>query len=172
MPASNNPFRLNVGLLINQPVGSSRDFGFDILHLHLEQDIDLSNLSGLARFTRTAQGILAQVRLQATLRTECVRCLTYFQQPLNTDFTELYAFSRKSITESELLLPDDANINLKPLVRDYLLLDIPIKPLCSEDCKGLCPVCGENLNENLCNHELENIDPRLSILKSLLDKDN
>jgi len=172
VPASYNPFRLNVGFLINQPVGSSRDFVFEIPNLHLEQDFDLNGLSGMARFTRTAQGILAQVRLRATLRTECVRCLTYFQQPLNTEFTELYAFSRKSVTESELLLPEDANINLKPLVRDYLLLDIPIKPLCSVDCKGLCPVCGENLNENLCNHEPENIDPRLSILKSLLDKDN
>ena len=172
MPASQNPFRLNVGFLINQPVGTSRDFVFEIPHHRLEQDLELSDLSGLARFTRTAQGILTQVRLQATLRTECVRCLTNFQQPLHTDFTELYAFSRKSVTDSELILPEDANINLRPLARDYLLLDIPIKPLCSEDCKGLCPVCGENLNENLCNHEPENIDPRLSILKSLLDKDS
>ena len=172
MPASSNPFRLNVGLLIHQSVGSSRDFVFEIPQLQLDSDLELRELSGLARVTRTAQGLLVQVKMHATLRTECVRCLTDFQQPLSTDFTELYAFSRKSVTDSELILPEDAHINLKPLIREYMMLDIPIKPLCSPDCKGLCPVCGENLNENVCNHEPESIDPRLSVLKTLLDKQN
>jgi len=66
-------------------------------------------------------------------------------------------------------LPEDGHIDLSPLVREYMLLDIPIKPLCSTDCKGLCPVCGENLNETQCGHTTESIDPRLAVLKSLLE---
>jgi uncharacterized protein len=165
-----NPLRLNVGFLINLSVGDSRDFIFDIPHIHLEPDLDLGDLGGTARITRTAQGLLVQARLSATLLTECVRCLTDFQQPLNVDFTELYAFSRNSVTDSDLVLPEDAHINLTPLIREYMLLEVPISPLCKPDCKGLCPVCGENLNETFCNHEDEAIDPRLAILKTLLEK--
>ncbi len=171
MPNLHNPFRLNVGFLINQPVGSSRDFLFEVPQYSLDPDLLLSALSGTALVTRTTQGLLVQVVMHATLHAECVRCLTDFQLGLNIDFTELYAFSQKSVTESGLILPEDAHINLYPIIREYMLLDIPIKPLCSPDCKGLCPICGENLNENPCNHGPDNIDPRLSILRSLLDED-
>jgi len=100
-----------------------------------------------------------------------VRCLTAFLQPLKIDFAELFAFSPNSITDAELLLPENAQINLGPLVREYMLLEVPISPLCRLDCKGLCPVCGENLNETTCHHDDDAVDPRLSILKSLLDKE-
>ena len=164
-----NSLRLNVGFLINQTVGSSRDFLFDIPRIHLPPDLNLEKLSGIVLITRTAQGLLTQVKMRANLATECVRCLTEFQLPLTVDFSELYAFSKNSVTDSELVLPEDAHINLGPLVREYMILEIPISPLCRRDCKGLCPTCGENLNETTCHHEDETIDPRLSILKSFLD---
>ena len=169
MSNSSNQLRLNVGFLLNAPVGDSRDFPIDIPHIHLDPDLDLSDLQGTARLTRTAQGILVQAKLRAALPTECVRCLKDFIQPLEADFTELYAFTRKTVTESGLLLPEDAHIDLRPLVREYMLLAVPISALCSPDCKGLCPVCGGNLNEADHNHESESTDPRLEILKSLLD---
>jgi len=56
--------------------------------------------------------------------------------------------------ETELVVPDDGYINLAPLTRDYLLLELPIKPICRPDCKGLCPVCGVNLNETICEHHV------------------
>jgi uncharacterized protein len=166
-----NLLRLNVGFLINQAVGSSRDFYFETPSIHLIPDLDLNDLNGSAHITRTAQGLLVQVKMQATVLTECVRCLTLFQLPLHVDFTELYAFSHHSVTDSGLILPEDAHINLSPLVREYMLLDIPISPLCKPDCKGLCPICGENLNEVTCRHDEDRIDPRLSVLRSLLDQD-
>jgi uncharacterized protein len=83
----------------------------------------------------------------------------------------MYAFTRNSITDSGLLLPDNHQIDLAPLVREYMLLDIPINPVCKPDCKGLCPICGNNLNETTCVHEDTLVDPRLSVLKDLLDKD-
>jgi uncharacterized protein len=171
VPSPNDQLRLNVGFLINQSVGSSRDFVFDIPRLRLDTDLDLTHLAGTAKFTRTAQGLLAQVKIRAILQTECVRCLTSSQQPLNVDFTELYAFSPNSITDAELLVPENAQIQLGPLVREYMLLEVPISPLCRPDCKGLCPICGENRNEVTCHHDEEPTDPRLSVLKSLLDKD-
>jgi len=167
---SHSQLRLNVGFLVHQSIGYSRDFLFDTPEIHLPPDLDLKDLTGSARITRTPQGLLAQVKMHASLSSECVRCLTDFYQGLDTDFTELYAFSQRTITDSELLLPEDMHIDLAPLVREYMLLEIPISALCKPDCKGLCPTCGENLNETDCDHSPEGIDPRLAVLKSLKDK--
>jgi len=165
VPHPREQLRLNVGFLINQAVGTSRDFEFDVPALRID-DLDLNDLSGSARLTRTAQGILVQAKMNATLPAECVRCLIDFQQPLSVDFTELYAFTRDSITDSNLLLPDDAHIDLGPLVREYMLLEFPIRPLCRNDCKGLCPICGENLNEVSDHHHAGDLDPHQDHLSS------
>lgn len=133
--------------------------------------MDLTDLKGTVRVTRTPQGLLLQAKMQAQVEAECVRCLNTYYQGLNIDFTELYAFSKKSVTDSELLLPEDGHIDLEPLVREYFLLEVPIGPLCSADCHGLCAICGENLNDNPHEHGVESGDPRLSVLKSLLDQD-
>jgi len=170
VPKTNDLLRLNVGFLINQPVGTSRDFVFDISHVHLPPDLVLDNLAGSAHITRTAQGLLVRVKLHASIETECVRCLANFPLRLETDFTELYAFSANSVTDSDLRMPENGYINLAPLVREYMILEIPIRPICQPSCKGLCPICGENLNETSCVHPDEVIDPRLSILGSLLDE--
>lgn len=82
-----------------------------------------------------------------------MRCLTNFDQLLHATFEELYAFDKRSVTESGLILPEDANIDLGPLVREYLLLEMPISPVCRPDCKGLCPICGANLNEETGKHD-------------------
>jgi len=164
-----SPFRLNLGFIIHQTIGYSRDFPFEIPQIQLETDLDLIDLSGYVRVSRTPQGLLLQVKMAAATLTECVRCLTEFSQSLSADFSELYAFNKRSITESNLLLPEDGKIDLEPLLREYMYLSLPIKPLCKPDCKGLCPVCGENLNLIACGHMPETGDPRLSNLKSLLD---
>jgi uncharacterized protein len=167
----NNPLRLNVGFLIHQSVGSSRDFLFELPALHLKPDLNLANLAGNAKITRTPQGLLTQVKAHASVQTECARCLTDFEQPLHTEFTELYAFSLRSTTDSELILPDDGFIDLSPLIREYLLLEIPINPLCRPDCFGICSVCGEPHGDQHHNHHQDTTDPRLAVLKTLLENE-
>ncbi len=164
------PLRLNVGFIVHQGIGYSREFDFNIPKLPLPPDQELRELTGTARFTRTPQGLLSQVKMDAILFTDCARCLTTFPQPLNINFTELFAFAPKFATESGLILPDDGNVDLEPLVREYMLLEVPLNPLCRPDCKGLCPVCGGNLNEVTCDHSADLLDPRLAALKTLLDK--
>lgn len=90
---------------------------------------------------------------------ECVRCLEEFHLPLHAQFSELYAFNSpkngdlsRLISESGLIVPDDGNIDLAPLVREYMLLEIPIRSLCRTDCKGLCIICGADLNTEPCEH--------------------
>jgi uncharacterized protein len=147
------PLRINVGFLINQPIGTSRDIHFEFAELHLDTDFDVTGFSGIARISRTPQGLLVQGDFQAQVELECVRCLTEFGQHIHSTFNELYAFKYKGVTESGLLVPEDGNINLGPLVREYLLLEVPISPLCKSDCKGLCTVCGADLNVEPCEHQ-------------------
>ena len=98
---------------------------------------------------------------------ECVRCLDSFPQTLKWSFTDLYAFDKRSISESNLLVPEDGQIDLEPLLREYALLEIPIKPVCKPECKGLCPVCGGNLNKTDCGHRPE-VSSSFSVLKDML----
>lgn len=161
------PFRLNIGFLIHQSVGYSRDFPFNYDNVHLPPDLDLTHLSGNAHLSRTPQGLLAQVDLNSTRTTPCDRCLEPFSLGVHTGFAELYAFTARTVSESELLLPEDGHIDLGPLIREYTLLELPLQALCKPDCRGLCPTCGENLNETGCGHQAQDLDLRLSILESL-----
>jgi len=169
MYISHDVLRLNVGFIIHQTVGYSRDFPFEIPSLQLPPDLLLNDFAGNVRVTRTAQGLLVQAKLQATIAAECVRCLTEFQQLLEVDFSDLYAFTQASMTESGLLLPEAGKLDLAPIVRDEMLLAVPISPLCRTTCKGLCPVCGENLNETTCQHEEEDRESDLGELRSLIN---
>jgi len=171
MNTSANLFRLNVGFIAHENVGYQRDINLDIPFVHLSPDLDLTEVVGTVRFTRTPQGLLSQIVLHAQVMIECVRCLDEYSQGLDIDITELYVFSTEAVTDTCLLLPEDGVIDLTSVVRDEMLLAVPIKPICRDDCKGLCPICGENRNEVECHHEEVTIDPRLAILKTMLVED-
>ena len=66
---------------------------------------------------------------------------------------QLFTFNAETLTEDEELIPHDGYLDFEILVRDYLIMEIPRKPLCKDDCKGLCSVCGQDLNEKPCEHE-------------------
>jgi uncharacterized protein len=161
-----SPLRINVGFFIVQTIGYTREFDIDLPQVCLEPDLNLYEMQGTVRITRTPQGLLVQTRLNAVVPAECVRCLEGFNQPLSVDFSELYAFNKKSMTESGLILPEDGHINLGPLVREFMLLEVPISPLCRVDCKGLCPECGHNLNINNCEHTHFTDNHSINVLKA------
>ncbi len=148
------PLRINVGFIVRQPISYSRDFNFEIDTLHFEPDLDLYQFNGVAKVSRTPQGLLVQGLFQAMISAQCVRCLVDTQQPLVAEFSELYAFSSQVMSEADLILREDGNLDLGPIVREYMVIEIPINPLCKPDCKGLCTICGEDLNVNICEHQL------------------
>ena len=161
------PLRLNVGFLINASIGTNRDFDFDYESMRLGEDLTVRSFVGTARFSRTQQGLLLQGEFKADTELECVRCLDPFTQSLQWEVTDLYAFDRRNMTDSGLLVPDEGQIDLEPLLREYALLEFPISPICKPDCKGLCPVCGENRNRVDCGHRPESDSP-FAVLKDLL----
>lgn len=168
MPNPRKPFRINVGFIIHEEVGYSHEIDFELDKIKLE-DLELQNLTGLVTIGRTPQGLVVQGKFSAETKLECVRCLREFNFPLNWEITELYAFNKKSLSESELLVPDDAHIDLAPLIREYALLEIPIKPLHDPNCKGLCPECGEDLNIRDCGHRPDLSNSPFATMKDLLE---
>lgn len=165
-----NPLRVNVGFLVKAEAGYSRTIEFDVDEMVLPPDLTVRQLRGTARFGRTPQGLVAEVAFSGLTHAECARCLDEFEMPVATEFTELYAFDERSVTESQLLVPANHQIDLAPLAREYLLLDEPITPLCRPDCKGLCPECGANWNREQCKHQGKPpVDPRLAGLRDLVD---
>jgi uncharacterized protein len=162
------PFRLNVGFIVHQEVGYKREFPFEFEQIQISDDLDLRHFEGVATIGRTPQGLIVQANFSAENTLECVRCLNEFEHGLSWNFTELYAFNRKSVTESDLILPDDAHIELGTLIREYALLEVPINPTCKPNCKGLCSVCGEDLNQTDCGHKDIAENSPFSALKDLL----
>lgn len=151
MNNSNNPLRLNVGYLYNKPIGSSREIPVDFGELEIE-DLHIKDLRSVVRVSRTREGLLLQVNAEVRVKTTCVRCLDEFFLPVSVEFEELYQFPERHREETDLLLPTDGFIDLSSLYREFLILAMPIKRLCNIDCKGLCVLCGTNLNESTCEH--------------------
>jgi uncharacterized protein len=149
---SRYPLRINVGFLYNVPIGTCRDIHFDFPVIKLPENLEFQDFSGLVRLNRTPQGILVEGDFSGKTGVTCVRCLAEFLQPLNAKFEELWAFSFRTVSESGLIIPEDKNIDFGPVVGEYLLIEVPINPICRPDCKGLCEVCGVDLNQTMCEH--------------------
>ncbi len=171
MNTQNKQLLLNVGFIAQSDIGYSRDFQFNNPILFLQPDLDLSEFNGTLEVSRTSEGLLFQGKFQANMETTCSRCLLNIKQHLITDFAELFTFQSHVHEDTDLIYPEDGQVDLGPIIREYLLLEFPINPICKPDCKGLCPVCGNNRNQEKCDHGVDPIDPRLSVLKSLLDGD-
>ena len=120
--------------------------------------------------------LVCQGKVKTKVNLQCSRCLTVFSYPLETklDFVlELRDGQIKGSSveeETEFSFPSWDEVEIDNLVREIILLALPLKPLCSEDCKGLCPVCGTDLNSSTCNCQKEKVDPRWEKLKDLLNK--
>ena len=173
LPRSDNRLlRLNVGFLLKEGPGYSREFGFSQDSTFVIEDVVISQLHGVLRLTRTRQGIVIQGTLRTQISTECMRCLTPFDLPCNIELSELFIYPaspESSPAPSPYIVDDGGFIDLQPIIREEGILAIPIRALCSPDCEGLCSQCGQKLSEGTCDCTEERIDPRLSPLRALLD---
>ena len=122
---------------------------------------------------RERQIVLFTGTLQTVVETACSRCLETAQVTINESFSNaLLPETEVGKEESELQAEDmDTTyytgeiIDLGPLIVEQVLLQIPMKALCQESCRGLCPLCGENLNSGNCGCSVDTVDPRLAVLR-------
>ena len=109
-------------------------------------------------------GLLVTGVARGPFESECRRCLTTVRGEVAARFQELFEFEAR---EGESYPIKGEHIDLGPLVRETLLLELPLAPLCREDCAGLCPRCGADLNAGPCGCEPEDRDPRWAVLDVL-----
>ncbi len=168
----------NVAQLMKSPVGTSLKYDIDEENVRLDEDLKvIGPITGYVRLRRINQELLADGWVDLTLELECTRCLKHFEQQMRVPFEERFYPTLDVITGVPVTPPDDGEdafpidahhlIDLTEAIRQHVLLDIPMVTLCKEDCAGLCPQCGKDLNEGPCTCEPE-IDARLSVLQTLL----
>lgn len=118
------------------------------------------------------EGILVTGTASATGAAVCSRCLDPVEVDLSADLQELYAWTAQEAEVDELGERgphlDGELLDLRPAVRDDLMLEMPLAPLCDPECPGLCPQCGVRLADEP-DHVHESVDPRLSALSALKD---
>ena len=121
-----------------------------------EADLQADWSEGLAKVTGN---------VHVELHIACSRCLQPVEERIDAPFLEWFAGQGSSIPkelEEDVHLATGDTVDLKPSVEENVALSIPLVTLCSKDCKGLCPECGANLNEQDCKCKRDKIDPRLA----------
>jgi uncharacterized protein len=119
------------------------------------------------RLESVIEGVLVTGTATVHVRGECVRCLTEISETLEVDVQELFVHPESEATEEEASRLEDDLVDLEPLIRDGVVLDLPFQPLCREDCQGLCVECGANLNDDPDHSHEASVDPRWEKLSRL-----
>ncbi len=125
------------------------------------------------QITRRGDRFYAQGKITAEVEAKCSRCLKEFILPLGIPFTLTIKLSPQGGKDDDaegdflLLAPRTEALEIGDRVRQLILLALPLKPLCRPDCRGLCPICGKDLNEGGCRCRREALDPRWEKLRSL-----
>lgn len=138
-------------------------------------------IRGQVSFTNTGSLLILKGEVCTEVRLECGRCLSEFQYPVGAEIQEEYRLQR--IGDAIRVYPldeDDAASNLvvnnvldlDELIRQSVLIAVPIQPLCKADCKGLCPSCGQNLNMGKCMCLHDNVDTPFKALAELMREDD
>jgi uncharacterized protein len=134
------------------------------------------NLTADVELSKSHREIILKVDVKVNANFECDRCTKDSVQQLNPVYQVVYLFGNppdENVNINVIYLhPEADKINIAPEVRDYVLLSLPMKKLCMEECKGLCRNCGKDLNEGDCKCETNNIDSRWLPLKELQKKLN
>ncbi|WP_245160872.1 DUF177 domain-containing protein [Blastococcus sp. CT_GayMR16] len=116
------------------------------------------------RLESVMEGVLVTGELDVPVAGSCARCLEPFEDTLHLDVQELYAYegstTEATSEEDEVRRIDGDFLDLAPLVRDTVVLNLPLAPVCTDDCAGLCVDCGQRLDDLPADHHHEIVDAR------------
>lgn len=144
---------------LQRTVTTEERIGLDLIAIpqgaRVELDLQLQAVS---------EGVLVTGTVSAPTEGECSRCLELFTGEVRLRVTELYAYpdstTEQTTEDDEVYRMQDDLIDLEPLIVDAIGLELPLQPLCSEDCPGLCPQCGVRMAIAGSEHRHEILDPR------------
>lgn len=168
----------NVAQLLKESVGATRSYPVDAEAQITDGTTE--RVTGELRLLRTDKGIWTSAALEFQKWSVCSRCLSRFRLPVKFSVEEEYLPTVDVNTgeplraaerdEGVFTINNHHVLDLREAMRQYEIALTPMKPLCREDCAGLCPVCGASLNEGSCTCATEARDPRWSALSELLPR--
>ena len=165
---SNRVLKLNVGFLLADGPAHSHDSQIDFPSVKVDDDLTLNYIRGPLRLSRTKEGILVQAKFEVSLDDSCYRCLEAIDHVIHVELEELYAADRYN-AEAEFFITEDAVLDLAPLLRAETIIEQGYYKPCRLDVQGNCGICHKQFNQKDDENDLDKIDPRLAILKQLLD---
>lgn len=149
-------------------VPAPADLGVEMVGVPEGADVELD-----IRLEAVLEGVLITGTARAPLSGECARCLDPLTSSTEVEFQELYVYddtrSGENAEDDERRLEGDL-IDLEPVVRDAMVLALPLSPLCRDDCPGLCSDCGVRLADAEPDHHHDAVDPRWAALQGMLDQ--
>jgi uncharacterized protein len=163
--------KINVAQQLKEAIGSVRDYVIDDV-----ADTGYS-IHGKIQLLRTNRSILVRGGLDTSERYVCSRCLEEFDNPLRLEIEEEFFLTRDPVSGLPVPAPneigaftigEDNSLDLGEAVRQYSLLAQPMKPICRDECKGLCSQCGRNLNHESCDCEPVRSDSPWAPLQGLI----
>lgn len=164
--------RLNLRPILHVPGASLPfDFSLDLSELDFYGERPFAHpvrVSGSVR--NMADALLLEGAAETVLELVCDRCLKPFRQEMRLPVSTLLAETLEDEENDEIILLDNGEVDLDEVFTTAAVLAMDVKHVCSEDCKGLCPTCGADLNQGPCGCRPEP-DPRFAALAQLLDKD-
>ncbi len=140
--------KINVSQLLNEAIGSIREYAVDE-----ELESGDVRITGTVKLIRIDKGLCVSAKMSTDTQCTCSRCLKEFGQRIGVAFEEEAFHSNDGPAGGQSEAPeiDDKRIlNLTEALEQYLYLAVPVKPVCREDCQGICPQCGADLNETKC----------------------
>lgn len=168
--------RINVAQQLKAPIGITRNYDIDAM-------VDIADsgrpVQGEIKLTRTNRGILVTGRLHTELEVACSRCLSSFGYPITLNIEEEFFPTTDVVRGTSLTLPDETScftiddnhiLDLTEATSQYALLAVPMKPLCREDCAGLCTNCGHELNQGACGCPSQETGLHQSELREVMKK--
>lgn len=155
--------------------------GADEIRTDFDFDFSSADVGGVYPFT-------TPVRLRGSIKNEtdivylravaefrfdgvCDRCAAEFSRDMTVPVEHILVSELNDEDNDEFILVEGMKLDIEQLVLEDIYLSLPMKTLCKEDCKGICPTCGKNLNEGHCDCRKE-VDPRLQALQDLLQGDS
>ena len=148
---------------VSRSVPAPADLGTELLGVPADSDIELELL-----LEAVMEGVLVSGSARTHVTGACARCLTELRRDLEVELQELYAYPESDAAEDEAGRIQGDAIDLEPMLRDAVVLALPFRPLCTDDCAGLCPHCGVRLADDPDHRHDEESDPRWAALATLL----
>lgn len=163
---------------LSRSLPAPADLGIEVIGVAEGATVELD-----LRLESVMEGVLVTGTARAPLTGECVRCLEPIEHELEADFQEMYSYpdadARGRIAaadddaeddEEDILFLEDDLFDLEPVLRDAVVLALPLQPVCREDCPGLCSECGARLADEPDHHH-ETVDIRWAALQGLAGSD-